>query len=185
MKKLQLCLLVLLCAALMTAPAQAQTASAPGHGGLRVILCSVKACPQISGTPAIPTGGGAEPAAVASNRTDLASEVIRQVNAERSKAGLGALRVDVELTRAACVRAAEIVRKFSHTRPDGSAWSTVSSRVYGENIAMGQRTADKVMAAWMSSAGHRANILRSGFGSIGVCAATVNGVTYWVQLFGK
>ncbi len=50
---------------------------------------------------------------------------------------------------------------------------------------MGQRTADKVMAAWMSSEGHRQNILRASFGSIGVCAATVNGVTYWVQLFGK
>ena len=41
------------------------------------------------------------------------------------------------------------------------------------------------MAAWMSSEGHRANILRESYGSIGVCAQKVNGVIYWVQLFGK
>ena len=76
-------------------------------------------------------------------------------------------------------------RKFSHTRPDGTAWRTVSSAAYGENIAMGQRTADKVMAAWMTSSGHRANILRASYGSIGVCAVVSGGVTYWVQLFGK
>ena len=115
----------------------------------------------------------------------MADEVVRQVNAERSKRGLRTLRVSAELSRAARVRANEITRKFSHTRPDGSAWRTVSSAAYGENIAMGQRTADKVMAAWMTSSGHRANILRPSFGSIGVCAVVSGGVTYWVQLFGK
>jgi uncharacterized protein YkwD len=115
----------------------------------------------------------------------LAGEVFRQVNLERTKRGLGALRSNAELDRAARVRAGEIARKFSHTRPDGRAWRTVSSAAYGENIAMGQRTADKVMAAWMTSSGHRANILRPSYGSIGVCAVVSGGVTYWVQLFGR
>lgn len=120
----------------------------------------------------------------ASNRSDLASEVISQVNAERAKYGLNPLSVSGELTRAACVRASEIVEQFSHTRPDGSSWSTVSMSAFGENIAKGQRTADRVMAAWMSSTGHRENILRPSYGSIGVCAYVTGGVTYWVQLFG-
>ena len=115
----------------------------------------------------------------------LADEIVRQVNVERSRRNLRALRVSAELNRAARVRANEITRRFSHTRPDGSAWRTVSSAAYGENIAMGQRTADKVMAAWMTSSGHRANILRASYGSIGVCAVISGGVTYWVQLFGK
>ena len=123
--------------------------------------------------------------AAGNTQSGLAAEVARQVNAERRKAGLSELSVSAELTRAAAVRAREIVQKFSHTRPDGTAWSTVSKAAYGENIAMGQRTADKVMAAWMSSSGHRANILRPSFGSIGVCAYVSGGVTYWVQLFGK
>ena len=118
-------------------------------------------------------------------RVGLADEVARQVNMERARRGLGALRVSAELNRAARIRASEITRKFSHTRPDGTPWRTVSGAAYGENIAMGQRTADKVMAAWMTSSGHRANILRPSYGSIGVCAVVSGGVTYWVQLFGK
>ena len=40
------------------------------------------------------------------------------------------------------------------------------------------------MAAWMSSEGHRANILRGSLSRIGVCAYRAGGVLYWVQLFG-
>ena len=132
--------------------------------------------------PAQSTGGLRQAVNV---NTALANEVVRQVNLERGKRGLGALRISPELSRASKIRAMEITRVFSHTRPDGTAWRTVSSAAYGENIAMGQRTADKVMAAWMTSSGHRANILRPSYGSIGVCVVTSNGVTYWVQLFGR
>lgn len=117
--------------------------------------------------------------------SSAASQVIQLVNEERAKHGLAPLTPSAELTRAACVRAGEIVSKFSHTRPDGTAWSTVSSAAYGENIAKGQRDAERVMAAWMSSSGHRANILRESYGSIGVCAYKVGGTIYWVQLFGR
>lgn len=117
--------------------------------------------------------------------SDMASEVVRQTNSDRAKNGLGALTVSAELTRAACVRANEIVSSFSHTRPDGNSWTTVSTAARGENIAKGQQNASKVMAAWMSSSGHRANILRASFGSIGVCAYKVGNIMYWVQLFGK
>ena len=114
-----------------------------------------------------------------------ARTVVGEVNRERAARGLSALRIDPALTAAAQIRAKEIVQKFSHTRPDGTRWSTVSSVAYGENIAKGQRTADKVMAAWMSSSGHRANILRANYGSIGVACLQSGGVYYWVQLFGK
>lgn len=118
-------------------------------------------------------------------RPGLAAEVIAQVNAERQKLGLSPLREDDELNRAAAVRAREIARVFSHTRPDGGSWSTVSASAYGENIARGQKTADKVMAAWLTSKSHRDNILKASYGSIGVCAYISGGVTHWVQLFGR
>lgn len=114
-----------------------------------------------------------------------AMNVANQVNQERAKLGLGALRIDPTLTAAAQKRAMEIVQKFSHTRPDGSSWRTVSSAAYGENIARGQKTPDKVMAAWLTSSGHRANILRASYGSIGVACVKSGNVYYWVQLFGK
>ena len=117
--------------------------------------------------------------------TANAQSVVNQVNRERAARGLSTLRIDPALTAAAQIRAKEIVQKFSHTRPDGTKWSTVSSAAYGENIAKGQKTADKVMAAWMSSSGHRANILRASYGSIGVACLQSGGVYYWVQLFGK
>ncbi len=122
--------------------------------------------------------------AAGSSMSSQALSVISQTNGDRAKQGLGALTVSSELSRAAAVRAREIVQMFSHTRPDGSAWSTVSSACRGENIAVGQQTADKVMAAWMSSSGHRANILRASFGSIGVAAYKVGNIMYWVQEFG-
>ena len=128
----------------------------------------------------------AAPAAQAATLvTANARSVVDQVNQERAKLGLSALRVDPALTAAAQIRAREIVERFSHSRPDGTKWSTVSSRAYGENIAKGQKTADKVMAAWMSSSGHRANILRANYGSIGVACVKSGNVYYWVQLFGK
>ena len=139
--------------------------------------------PTATPTPK-PTATPAPTANSGSNRTGLASQVVEQVNAERAKAGLSTLRVDSELTRAACVRAQEIVRQFSHTRPDGTSWSTVSSAAHGENIAKGHNNANAVMAAWMSSQGHRENILRASYDTIGVCAYSYNGIIYWVQLFG-
>lgn len=111
--------------------------------------------------------------------------VIQETNMERGARGLGALRADPELMRAAQVRAEEISRKFSHTRPDGSRGISVSPSAVAENIARGQKQPDKVMAAWLTSAGHRANILRPGYGSIGVACVQVNGIYHWVQLFGR
>lgn len=136
------------------------------------------AAPTVIPAPTAAVSGG-------QSMTSLAAQVISEVNAERAKHGLAPLTVNSRLTGAACIRAREIVEKFSHTRPDGSGWSSVSPAALGENIAKGHNSAERVMAAWMSSDGHRKNILRESFGSIGVCALQVNGVIYWVQLFGK
>lgn len=162
-----------------------------GNAPVATATPSVTATPAPAATPVPTVRPTASPMVTApvsvggQSMTSMAAQVISEVNAERAKYGLSPLTMSAELTRAACVRAQEIVEKFSHTRPDGSSWSTVSSAAFGENIAKGQRSADHVMAAWMSSEGHRANILRASYGSIGVCALKVNGVIYWVQLFGK
>ena len=118
-------------------------------------------------------------------QSNAAAQVIAEVNAERAQRGLTPLSEDSDLTAAACIRAREIAQSFSHTRPDGSSCFTVSEKAYGENIAKGHSTVDRVMAAWMSSEGHRANILRASYGSIGVCCLQIDGIYYWVQLFGK
>ena len=120
----------------------------------------------------------------------FANEVVRLVNEERAKAGLPALTVDRGAASAAQVRAKEIERSFSHTRPDGSSFNSalteagVNFRGAGENIAYGQNSPEKVMEGWMNSSGHRANILNSSYTSIGVGHyQNASGVNYWTQFF--
>ena len=117
-------------------------------------------------------------------------QVVNLVNMERAKEGLAPLTIDKNVQKAAQVRAEEIVTSFSHTRPNGSSFSTalaeqkVSYRRAGENIAWGQRSPEEVVNAWMNSAGHRANIMNAGFTRIGVgYYQNAKGVNYWSQLF--
>lgn len=114
-----------------------------------------------------------------------AQQVIAETNIERAKYGLSQLRADPALTAAARIRAREIAEKFSHTRPDGTRWKTVSDAAMAENIARGQKTPDKAIAAWMTSDGHRRNILRENYRTIGTACIYSGGVYHWVQLFGK
>lgn len=136
------------------------------------------------------TGNGSGSTGGTSTGTSSAAQaVLVEVNAARAKNGLSALTLDANMNRAAAVRAAEMAQSFSHTRPNGSRGLTalneagVSYRTAGENIASGQQSAQAVVSAWMNSSGHRANILSSSFGRMGVGQATIGGRTYWVQLF--
>ena len=113
-----------------------------------------------------------------------AYQVMNLVNQERRNAGLNELKMDADLMEAAMQRAAELVFSFSHTRPSGQSCFTVSDKAFGENIAVGYWNADLVMNGWMNSEGHRANILREYYTSIGVGCFWYDGVGYWVQLFG-
>lgn len=112
------------------------------------------------------------------------------VNEHRAAAGLAPVEYSVELSRAAQTRAYEIETSFSHTRPNGSNFSTVlkehgiSYRYSGENIAWGQKSPEEVVNAWMNSAGHRANILSKSFTKLGVgYQQNARGVNYFTQLF--
>ena len=124
-----------------------------------------------------------------SELSNYADQVLKLVNQERAKAGLPALTTNKTLQAAANKRAQEIVQSFSHTRPNGSSPFTVlkeygiSYQSAGENIAYGQKNPEAVMNAWMNSSGHRANILKNGFGKVGIGVYKVNGVLYWTQLF--
>lgn len=106
-------------------------------------------------------------------------------NYYRSQYGAGSLTLDSTLCDAAATRAREIASNFSHTRPDGSQWYTVSSLAHGENIIMGTgMDADRAMTDWMNSQGHRDNILDGSYGSLGVGCCQSGREIYWVQLFG-
>jgi spore coat assembly protein SafA/uncharacterized protein, YkwD family len=122
----------------------------------------------------------------------LENEVIRLLNIERSKNGLGQLTADWQLSRVARYKSADMrdSKYFSHYSPTyGDPFKMmhdfgISFYAAGENIAMGQPTPQAVMNAWMNSTGHRANILNPQFNEIGVgVAKTSSGVIYWTQEF--
>ena len=120
----------------------------------------------------------------------FAEQVVELVNQERTKAGLSAVTLDHTIASAALVRAKEIETSFSHTRPNGSKFSTalteqgVTFKGAGENIAWGQKSPEAVIQAWMNSEGHRANILNKNFTKIGVgYYQNAAGRNFWTQLF--
>ena len=119
-----------------------------------------------------------------------AYEVLALVNKYRKENGLSDLTMNENAVKAANVRAEEISRSFSHTRPDGRAFYTALDAVgltkgnRGENIASGYKTPADVMTAWMNSSGHRANILSKSYKEIGIGVYKDNtGRLNWVQLF--
>lgn len=124
------------------------------------------------------------------SQSEYAAQVVKLVNEERSKAGLKPLSVNTKAEKAASVRVKELEKSFSHTRPNGSDFSTalkaagINYQSAGENIAYGQKTPAIVMKDWMNSPGHKANILGSQYTSIAVSHyQNTAGVDYWEQLF--
>ncbi len=114
-------------------------------------------------------------------------EVVRLVNVERQKAGLGAVTHRADVKNVAEKKAMDMINSnyFSHTSPNyGSPFDMlktfgISYKAAGENIAKGQKSPQEVMNSWMNSSGHRANILNGQYNSIGV--GYYNGA--WVQMF--
>lgn len=114
--------------------------------------------------------------ASATNRSTFATEVIRLVNVERANAGLAALIKQTQLSNAAQKHSIDMACNFfmSHTGSDGSSpFDRMDAYGYlyfmaGENVAAGYATPADVMAGWMASEGHRANILDPEFTEIGI-----------------
>jgi uncharacterized protein YkwD len=130
------------------------------------------------------------------------------VNAERAARGLQPLRAQNALARAAgsFARQMGVLKFFDHTSPSGT---TILSRVQSsgylrrashwllaENIGWGsgsQATPRAAVQAWMTSPGHRRNLLSPRFAEIGIgivqgapqslCAGAVAGI--YVGDFGR
>ena len=55
----------------------------------------------------------------------LEAEFLRLINEERTKNGIGELKVNTILHKAARLRAIECLEKFSHTRPNGESYKSI------------------------------------------------------------
>ena len=126
-----------------------------------------------------------------------ANEVLRLVNIERTNVGVAPLVLDEALCNAANMRAIEMecTGVFGHKRSNDHSCFEVYDicnvewqSACGENIAAGQATPEDVMKSWLSSAGHKANILSPEYTKMGLgysnsgCGAGEYSY-YWAQEF--
>lgn len=97
------------------------------------------------------------------------------VNQERVNKGLGKLTMDNSLTDVGRGHCEDMFKRgyFSHYTPEGlspfdrMAQADISFNYAGENLALAPNT-DLAMQGLMESPGHRANILSSNFGTVGI-----------------
>jgi uncharacterized protein YkwD len=138
-----------------------------------------------------PTPALAEPA----DADDLAGQVLELTNVERQAAQLPPLAAQPALGQAAQHYAGVLAAGdcFAHTcglvpsvserteRAGYQGWAAL-----GENIAAGQPRPADVVAAWMQSPEHRANILSPTYTEIGTGVVAGDGGfgRYWVEDFG-
>lgn len=103
-------------------------------------------------------------------------------NQERINNGLTPLSLNSALNSAALAKANDMIADnyWAHIAPDGtSPWAFISASGYqytaaGENLAKDFNTSSGVVAGWMGSPTHAANILNSSYKDVGY--AVVNGV---------
>ncbi len=158
-----------------------------------LVASSLTSASFVGATSTSQTGNSTTPENLA-----FVNRVIELTNVERSKLGLPALKVNTTLDTAAQNHTRNMADQdfFSHTGKDGSSpTNRVQSIGYkgvaGENIAAGSTTPEDVLAQWMNSPGHRANILNTDYQEIGVGyyflandTGSVNYNRYWTQVFG-
>ena len=129
--------------------------------------------------------------------TVLPSVVADLTNEKRLASNLQPLESDQLLESVAQLKAQDMAQKgyFSHTSPDGKTpwyWFEKAGYRYemaGENLAIHFFDSQDLVATWMDSSSHRANILNRNFTETGIGVA--NGLyeeketVYIVQLFGR
>lgn len=122
--------------------------------------------------------------------------IVSQTNQERAKVGLPSLVVSESLQRASHIQAENMAKlnRISHVLPESST-PTLADRAravgyefaaLAENLAFNYATPSLAVEGWLSSDGHRDNILSDEYTEIGVAIAR-NGIgqPYYVQVFGR
>ena len=109
-------------------------------------------------------------------------ELLSLTNQKRQEAGLAPLILNEALAQAAYKKAQDMLSKnyWAHNSPDGTTpWVFFKSAGYdylfaGENLARGFTTAPDAVSAWMSSPGHRDNMLSANYKDVGFAVVTGN-----------
>lgn len=136
-----------------------------------------------------------EPPAVAFTIAQVTQDVLGLTNAFRAGYGLGALRLEARLTRAAQAHAENMARQgvMAHDLDGKSPGQRATaarywSRYVGENLAMIPKhlaPGPEAVTGWENSPSHRDNMLDAHYRWLGVGVARgADGYVYVVQMFG-
>lgn len=134
--------------------------------------------------------GSSLPALV--NDSSFLNSAKSAINAERRKAGVSEMSIDYTMCKLAGVRAKEVSKNQSHTRPDGSKYNTIYAdygvtkpKATGENIAWATRfdSAQDIVNYWMESTlGHREVMLNGKYKRFGIAMIRSGGKDYAVLM---
>jgi uncharacterized protein YkwD len=113
--------------------------------------------------------------------------LVARVNQHRAGLGLAPLAWDARVATVAQAHSQDMVDRgyFAHTSPDGIdpferlAAAGIAHAAAGENIAYGYPTASAVLAAWLGSPGHRANLESAAYTHHGIGLVG----THWTHVF--
>lgn len=108
--------------------------------------------------------------------------LLETTNNERAASGSTLLTINERLNNAAEKKAQDMVARnyWSHKTPEGNdPWNFVAKENYsytkaGENLAYGFDDSSGVVAGWMNSPSHRANLLDKSFSEVGFGIANSN-----------
>jgi hypothetical protein len=121
-----------------------------------------------------------QPGEVLGDRDITAAAILADTNQARDQDHLTNLSMNAELTRAAEQKANDMLTRgyWSHNAPDGTTpWAWIKAQNYqyataGENLARGFADSAAVVAAWLNSPEHRANLLDAEFSDVGIAVKT-------------
>ena len=131
-------------------------------------------------------------AAAKANTEVMNEEMLNKINELRATHDLPALNVDTDLVSYAQIRANEITKKFSHTRPDGTEGLDIiplSKSYAGENLSwqvMDQgvdAAVEGTFTALVNSPSHLENMIAPEYTKIGIASVEFNGRMYVAYMF--
>jgi uncharacterized protein YkwD len=148
--------------------------------------------PPAPGPAPPPPGPSPPPPSPIDPRAAVEAELLRLHNAERDKKGLTPLVIDPRLGAAARKHSdhmAKVDRLGHFGLGDADPWTRITAEGFrwkaaSENVGWNEDSPAEAMRAWMSSPGHRANILGP-YRSFGAgMARNAKGEPYWTTDFG-
>ncbi|WP_232246754.1 CAP domain-containing protein [Kitasatospora mediocidica] len=163
------------------APAATSPAARPSASTAAPTARSVVGPGPVAGTPASGTAAR------------FVQQIVTMVNAERAKAGCGALTVNAKLQAVAQEHSDDMAARnyYEHDTPEGVdpgtrmtnggyQWSS-----WGENIYQSPQDPTTAMTGWMNSPEHRDNILNCAFQETGVGVNLSSNGPWWTEDFGQ